>query len=106
MEQHIQLVIFVCLLFSVITGIKHHQKYRMVVSSLESRGVKVYAYKPHFLDTGSGGCMRKIKSIRSEIGVALTSHERALLRSSERYYQVNLICVLPFVLWVLWFLFG
>jgi len=102
MEEAYYLIIFAWLFFTIVTNVKHTQQFKKALLSLNSRGVNTRPYEPSFMGAGSGGSMKKIKALRNTFGNDLTADELSLLKSSERYYQANIIWVIPFVIVILW----
>lgn len=84
---------------------KHFSLYKEVVSSLSSRGVEVKALTMDFVGYGSAGLMKKINLIITTLDSQLLDSEKTLLLKSRKYYNLQALTIIPFLITLFCFIF-
>jgi len=85
----------------LILFLMHVRAYRQLYESLKRRGEPVHGLEVGLLDLGSGGCMKKLKTIEKRFGEArLLGAEKALITKSKIFFYLPGIGVLVFIIGV------
>ena len=80
----------------------HLSFYNRALKLMRERGLSIAGYELTFWGVGSGGVMGNIKNLKQQYGHSLSSAEVALLNSSSKAYNVQIIIIAPFAVFILW----